>query len=80
MRSDPEGKIDYALSNEHADAELERLARGKCQRVFVESANREAKSESGRDKLRARKFSAWERYSRRLTSESCCGPRRLYHD
>lgn len=60
MRRDAEGKIHYALSNERAEAELERLAWGKCQRVFVECANRDAKSESGWDELRAQKFPAWE--------------------
>jgi SRSO17 transposase len=60
MRRDAEGKIHYALSNEGADAELERLAWGKCQRVFIECANRDAKSEIGWDELRAQKFPAWE--------------------
>lgn len=60
MRCDAAGKIHYALSNERAEAELERLAWGKCQRVFIECANRDAKSESGWDELRARKFPAWE--------------------
>jgi hypothetical protein len=54
MRRDAEGKIHYALSNERAAASLERLAWGKCQRVFVERA----KSESGWDELRAQKFLA----------------------
>ncbi|MGH9766532.1 MAG: IS701 family transposase [Blastocatellia bacterium] len=36
MRRDGEGKIHYALSNEYAAASLERLAWGKCQRVFIE--------------------------------------------
>jgi SRSO17 transposase len=60
MRRDGEGKIHYALSNEPAEATLERLAWGKCQRVFVECANRDAKSEIGWDELRAQKFPAWE--------------------
>jgi len=60
MRRDGEGKIHYALSNESADASLERLAWGKCQRVFVECANRDAKSEIGWDELRAQKFPSWE--------------------
>src|SRR5262249_40990109 len=60
MRRDAEGKIHYALSNERADAPLERLAWGKCQRVFIECANRDAKSEIGWDELRAQKFPAWE--------------------
>lgn len=60
MRRDGEGKIHYARSNERADAELARLAWGKCQRVFIECANRDAKSESGWDELRAQKFPAWE--------------------
>ena len=59
MRRDAEGKIHYALSNEKAEAELERLAWGKCQRVFIECANRDAKSESGWAELRAQKFPAW---------------------
>lgn len=60
MRRDGEGKIYYALSNESAHASLERLAWGKCQRVFIECANRDAKSEIGWDELRAQKFPAWE--------------------
>src|SRR5215510_1512101 len=60
MRRDGEGKIHYALSNEPADAPLERLAWGKCQRVFIECANRDTKSEIGWDELRAQKFPAWE--------------------
>lgn len=60
MRRDAEGKIHYALSNERADAPLERLAWGKCQRAFIECANRDAKSEIGWDELRAQKFPAWE--------------------
>jgi SRSO17 transposase len=60
MRRDGEGKIHYALSNEKADAKLERLAWGKCQRVFIECSNRDAKSEIGWDELRAQKYTAWE--------------------
>jgi SRSO17 transposase len=60
LRRDGDGKIYYALSNEPADASLERLAWGQCQRVFIECANRDAKSEIGWDELRAQKFPAWE--------------------
>ena len=59
MRRDGEARIYYALSNE-PDASLERLAWGKCQRVFIECSNRDAKSEIGWDELRAQKFPAWE--------------------
>lgn len=60
LRRDAEGKLHYALSNEAADATLERLAWGKCQRVFVECANRDAKTEMGWDEMRAQKYPAWE--------------------
>src|SRR5215813_3852982 len=60
MRRDQEGAIHDALSNEPADAPLERLAWGKSQRVFIECSNRDAKSEIGWDELRAQKFPAWE--------------------
>jgi len=60
MRREDDGKIYYALSNAEASASLEFLARGKCQRYFVEASIREAKSEAGWDELRAQKYSAWE--------------------
>ena len=60
MRREGDGKFYYALSNAEADAPLELLARGKCQRYFVEAAIREAKSEAGWDELRAQKYPAWE--------------------
>jgi len=60
MRCEADGSIHYALSNAPADASLERLAGGKCQRFFIEVANREAKSEAGWDELRAQKYPAWE--------------------
>lgn len=60
MRRDEHGQIHYALSNADAETSLERLAWGKCQRVFIEVANREAKTEVGWDELRAQKYLAWE--------------------
>jgi SRSO17 transposase len=60
MRRDEHGRIHYALSNAPAETSLERLAWGKCQRVFIEVANREAKTEAGWDQLRAQKYLAWE--------------------
>jgi len=60
MRREGDGKIYYALSNAEAAAPLEVLARGKCQRYFVEASIREAKSEAGWDELRAQKYPAWE--------------------
>src|SRR5436190_25052 len=41
MRRDEHGQIHYALSNAPSETNLERLAWGKCQRVFIEVANRE---------------------------------------
>ena len=60
MRRDAEGKIYYALSNAAASVPLEQLAWAKCQRHFIECANKEAKSEAGWDELRAQKYQAWE--------------------
>lgn len=60
MRRDEHGQIHYALSNAPSETSLERLAWGKCQRVFIEVANREAKTEVGWDQLRAQKYLAWE--------------------
>jgi SRSO17 transposase len=62
MRRDAEGKLYYALSNAPRETPLERLAWGKCQRHFIECANREAKSEAGWDELRAQKYPAWEHH------------------
>jgi SRSO17 transposase len=62
MRRDEKGQIHYALSNAPAETSLERLAWGKCQRVFIEVANREAKTEAGWDQLRAQKYLAWEHH------------------
>jgi len=47
-------------SNAPADATLEHVAWSKCQRVFIECANRDAKTELGWDELRAQRYPAWE--------------------
>lgn len=60
MRREANGSVHYALSNASVETSLERLAWGKCQRFFIEVANREAKSEAGWDELRAQKYPAWE--------------------
>ena len=59
MRRDGDGKCHYALSNAGVDTPIERLAWMKCQRHFIECANRDAKSECGWDELRAQKYVAW---------------------
>ena len=60
LRRDVADKIYYALSNAPADATLEHVAWSKCQRVFIECANRDAKTELGWDELRAQRYPAWE--------------------
>ena len=60
LRRDVADKLYYALSNAPADATLEHLAWSKCQRVFIECANRDAKTELGWDELRAQRYPAWE--------------------
>lgn len=62
MRREAEGRLYYALSNAPADTPLEKLAWGKCQRHFIDCANREAKSEAGWSELRAQKYPAWEHH------------------
>lgn len=62
MRREPDGSIHYALSNAPVDISLEHLAWGKCQRFFIEVANREAKTDAGWDELRAQKYPAWEHH------------------
>ena len=60
LRRDVADKLYYALSNAPADATAEHLAWSKCQRVFIECANRDAKTELGWDELRAQRYPAWE--------------------
>jgi len=70
IREEGHGKRTYSLSNAPAQTSLTRLARWKCQRHFVEVANREAKTEAGWDELRARKYRAWEHHLG-LTALAC---------
>jgi hypothetical protein len=56
MRRDGEDKIHHALLNEPAEATLERLAWGKCQRVFVKCANRDSKVKSAGMNCEPRNF------------------------
>lgn len=60
LRRDAAGKVYYALSNAPAETALAELAWAKCQRVFIECANRDAKTELGWDELRAQRYPAWE--------------------
>lgn len=60
LRRDAAGKVYYALSNAPADTALADLAWAKCQRVFIECANRDAKTDLGWDELRAQRYPAWE--------------------
>lgn len=60
LRRDAAGKLYYALANAPADATLAHLAWCKCQRVFIECANRDAKTDLGWDELRAQRYPAWE--------------------
>jgi hypothetical protein len=41
---------------------LEQLARWKCQRYFIESANQDAQSELRFDELQAQKYRPWEHH------------------
>jgi SRSO17 transposase len=56
------GKCSYTLSNAPPDTPLERLARLRCQRYWVERANQDAKSEAGWDELQAQMYRAWEHH------------------
>jgi SRSO17 transposase len=62
LRRTSEGRVQYALSNAEAEVGLENLAWAKCQRVFIECSNRDAKSEAGWDELQATKYLAWEHH------------------
>jgi SRSO17 transposase len=62
MRRTSDGRVRYALSNASAETAIETLAWAKCQRVFIECSNREAKSEAGWDELQASKYPAWEHH------------------
>ncbi len=62
MRRDTDGKCYYSLSNPSPDTPLTVLARRKCQRFFIERANRDAKSEFGWDEIQTTKYLAWEHH------------------
>ncbi len=62
VRRTSQGKCSYTLSNAPPDTPLERLARLRCQRYWVERANQDAKSEAGWDELQAQKYRAWEHH------------------
>ena len=62
VRRTSQGKCSYTLSNAPPDTPLERLARLRCRRYWVERANQDAKSEAGWDELQAQKFRAWEHH------------------
>jgi len=62
LRRSGDGRVQYALSNASAEMGLENLAWAKCQRVFIECCNRDAKSEAGWDELQATKYLAWEHH------------------
>lgn len=62
IRHEAGRKYTYALSNAPADTAIDRLARLKSQRYFIERANQDAKSEIGWNELRAQKCRAWEHH------------------
>ena len=62
VRRTSQGKCSYTLSNAPPDTPLERLARLRCQRYWIERANQDAKSEIGWDELQAQKYRAWEHH------------------
>jgi SRSO17 transposase len=62
VRRTSQGKCSYTLSNASPETTLERLARLRCQRYWVERANQDAKSEAGWDELQAQKYRAWEHH------------------
>lgn len=62
MRRSSDGKVQHAFSNANYETTLESLAWAKCQRVFIECSNRDAKSEAGWDESHARKYPAWEHH------------------
>ena len=62
VRGDEEGHLQYALTNAAQESPIEKLARMKCARHFIERANQDAKSELGYDDFRAQKYQAWEHH------------------
>ena len=62
VRRTATGKCSYTLSNAPPEMPLERLARLRCQRYWVERANQDAKSEAGWDELQAQMYRAWEHH------------------
>jgi SRSO17 transposase len=62
IRRTSQGKCSYTMSNAPPATTLERLARLRCQRYWVERANQDAKSEAGWDELQAQKYRAWEHH------------------
>jgi len=62
IRREVDRRLTYSLSNAPGDTTMERLAWLKCQRYFVESANQDAKSQTGWDELQAQKYLAWEHH------------------
>ena len=62
IRRDPSGRYSYALSNAPEDTPLTLLAQRKCQRSFIEQANREAKSDFGWDEIQTTKYRAWQHH------------------
>jgi SRSO17 transposase len=62
VRRTSQGKCSYTLSNAPPATTLERLARLRCQRYWIERANQDAKSEIGWDELQAQKYRAWEHH------------------
>lgn len=62
IRRDLNGRHAYALSNAPEDTTLTVLAQRKCQRSFIEQANREAKSDFGWDEIQTTKYRAWQHH------------------
>ena len=62
VRRTSQGTCSYTLSNAPLATPLERLARLRCQRYWIERANQDAKSEVGWDELQAQKYRAWEHH------------------
>ncbi len=62
VRRDSEGRVHYGLTNASPETPIEKLARMKCARHFIERANQDAKSELGYDDFRAQKYLAWEHH------------------
>ena len=54
-----QGTCSYTLSTAPPATTLERLARLRCRRYWIERANQDAKSEVGWDELQAQKYRAW---------------------